>query len=78
MQEHGLAKISAVEKSAAIKSTSLSKPKNPTAMVKVTSTSSRVEPQTIKRVEAGKVLKRKAKKNLIAGEETWRMVLHQK
>jgi hypothetical protein len=53
MQQHSLKKISVVEKFAAIRSTSLSNPKNPTGMGKSTSTSSRVEPQNIKRVEAG-------------------------
>jgi hypothetical protein len=53
MQQHSLERTVAVEKSAAIKSTSLSNPENPTAMAKSwsTSTISRVEPQNIKRIE---------------------------
>jgi hypothetical protein len=47
-------KIAAVEKSVAMKSTSLSKPKKkPTGMAKSTLTLSRVEPKKRKRVEAG-------------------------
>jgi hypothetical protein len=53
VQQRSLKKISAIEKSAAIKSRSLSNPKDPTGMAKSTSTSSGVEPQNIKRVEAG-------------------------
>jgi hypothetical protein len=52
-QQLSLKKISAIKKSAAIKSTSLSNPKIPIGMAKSTSTSSRVEPQTIKRMEGG-------------------------
>jgi hypothetical protein len=52
MQQHSLQKISAVEKSAAIDSTSLLNRNNPTGMAKATSTSSRVVPKTIKSVEA--------------------------
>jgi hypothetical protein len=52
-QQHSLKKTSAVKKSAAIKSTSLSNPKKLTGMAKSTSTSFRVEPQNIQRVEAG-------------------------
>jgi hypothetical protein len=53
MQQHRLRKISALEKSAAIKSTS---PLNPTGMAKSTSTSPRVKPQNNKRVETGDAL----------------------
>jgi hypothetical protein len=51
MQQHSLKKTSAL----ALKSTSISSPKNPTAMAKSwsTSTTSRVEPQNIKRVKTG-------------------------
>jgi hypothetical protein len=52
-QQLSLKKISAIKKSAAIKSTSLSNPNKLTGTVKSTLTSSRVEPQTIKRMEAG-------------------------
>jgi hypothetical protein len=45
MQQHSIKKISAVEKSAAIESASLSNPNNPTGMAKSTSTSSLVEPK---------------------------------
>jgi hypothetical protein len=55
-QQHGLKKTSAVEKSAAIKSTSLLNPNSPSGMAKATSTSSRVEPKHIKRVEVGDAL----------------------
>jgi hypothetical protein len=51
-QPHSLKKTSAVEKSAAIMSTSLPNPKSPTGMAKSTSTSSRVEAQNIKCVVA--------------------------
>jgi hypothetical protein len=50
-QQHSL-KTSAVEKSAATKSTSLSNAKSPSGMAKSSSTSSRVESNNIKRVEA--------------------------
>jgi hypothetical protein len=53
VQQHGLKKTPVVEKSTAIKSTSLSKPNNPFGLAKSTSTLSRVEPQDIRRVEAG-------------------------
>jgi hypothetical protein len=53
MQQHSLKKLSAVEKAAAIKSTSLWSPKNQTGMAKSASTSSKVEPKQNKRVEAG-------------------------
>jgi hypothetical protein len=53
IQQHSLKKISAVKKSAAIKSTTLSNPTNPTGMAKSISTSSRAKPKKIKRVEAG-------------------------
>jgi hypothetical protein len=53
MQQHSLKKILVEEKSAAIKSTSLSNPKDPTGMAKSTSTSSRCELENVKRVEAG-------------------------
>jgi hypothetical protein len=52
MQQHSLKNNSVAEKSTAIKSTSLSNPKNPTGVAKSTSTSSRVEPQNIWSVEA--------------------------
>jgi hypothetical protein len=51
--DNSLQKTSALEKSAAVKSTSFSNPKDPTGMAKSISTSSRVEPQNIERVEAG-------------------------
>jgi hypothetical protein len=53
MQQHSPKNISAVEKSAVIKSTSLSNQKGLTRTVNATSTSSRVGPQKTKRVEAG-------------------------
>jgi hypothetical protein len=53
MQQHSLKKTSAVKEFAAIKSTSLSNPNNATELAKSTSTSPRVEPQNIQRVEAG-------------------------
>jgi hypothetical protein len=53
MQQRGLKKIAAIAKAAAICSTSLSKPNNPTGMVKSTSTSTKVQPKKIRRGEAG-------------------------
>jgi hypothetical protein len=53
MQQHSLKKIAAITKSAAIKSTPLSKPKNPTGMAKATSTSTQVEAKKMRGVEAG-------------------------
>jgi hypothetical protein len=53
MQQHSLKKISALEKSAGIKSTSLPNPKHPTGMTKSTSTSPLVEPQKTMHVKAG-------------------------
>jgi hypothetical protein len=44
-QRHSLKKISAIEHSAVIMSASVSNPKNPTVMVKSTSTSSQIESQ---------------------------------
>jgi hypothetical protein len=54
-QQHSLEKTTAANKSAAIKSSSRSRPKNPTKMGKSTSTSSRVESQNIRHVDAGDV-----------------------
>jgi hypothetical protein len=53
VQTIALKKTSAAEKSVAIKSTSLSYPKNPTAMAMFTSATSRVESNKFRDLEAG-------------------------
>jgi hypothetical protein len=52
-QQPSLKKTTVVKKAAAIKSTSRTKPNNPTGIAKSTSTSSRLGPQNTRHVEAG-------------------------
>jgi hypothetical protein len=52
-QQDKLKKLSALEVFAAIKSTPFSNPKNPTGMAKSTSPTSRVQPKSFSRLEAG-------------------------
>jgi hypothetical protein len=52
-EQYRLKEISAVEKSVAIKSTSLSYQKNPTGMTQSTSATSRVEPKKCKHLKGG-------------------------